>query len=271
MPYVQSSDLNIFYEVIDTTSPSCTDVQTIVFHHGIGADPGIWRDWLPFLIDHFRVVIFDMRGYGRSVNPNHKIEYSLDIMTQDVLRVIDAQGGGSVHLVGESIGGTIGLNFAIRYPDRIKSLTVSNGGHVGSSIERVNLWQETIDDRGIKAWSDEFMANRFYPESLSAEKSAWFASKQETWTRDGILNPIRVLVNTNLLNELKHIDCEVLIMHPDKSPFIPVGVSVDLFQHLKTARLQVFAHAKHGLPYSHSSQCAQMLRHFLEEIERRKN
>lgn len=266
MPYAQTSDIKIYYEVIDLTSPSCLEPQTIVFHHGIGADPGIWRDWLPLLIDRYKVVVFDMRGYGRSVDANKNISYSLNILTDDVLSVIDAVGAGKVHLVGESIGGTIGLHFAIQHPERINTLTISNGGHVGSSIERVNAWQETIDTKGIKVWSDEFMENRFYPGALSAEKHTWFSSKQESWTREGILNPIRVLVQTNLKDQLKDIECNVLIMHPDQSPFIPVGVSVDLFQHLKKARLQVFSHSKHGLPFSHSSQCAQLLRQFLQEM-----
>ena len=135
MPYAQTSDIKIYYEVIDLTSPSCVEPQTIVFHHGIGADPGIWRDWLPLLIDRYKVVIFDMRGYGRSVDADKNITYSLNILTDDVLNVIDEVGADKVHLVGESIGGTIGLHFAIQYPERINTLTISNGGHVGSSIE----------------------------------------------------------------------------------------------------------------------------------------
>jgi pimeloyl-ACP methyl ester carboxylesterase len=58
----------------------------------------------------------------------------------------------------------------------------------------------------------------------------------------------------------------VLLMHGDSSPFIPVPVMTDLKARLKEARLQVFAHARHGLPFSHGRQCAATLRAFLAEV-----
>jgi pimeloyl-ACP methyl ester carboxylesterase len=266
MSFIETSDINIFYEIIEPTQHHLKNPETIVFHHGIGADPGIWRDWLPNLIDQYRVVLFEMRGYARSVDAKGKLNYSLEILTKDILNLIDGLGLNKIHLVGESIGGTISLNFAIQHSERVKTLTVCNGGHVGSSIERIATWQDIIDQKGIKGWSEEFMQNRFFPDALTNEKRAWFANKQESWTKEGILNPARVLAQTNLLNRLKEISCEVLIMHPDKSPFIPVGIAVDLFQNLRNARLQVFSHSKHGLPFSHSKQCSELLRKFLVEV-----
>jgi len=56
-----------------------------------------------------------------------------------------------------------------------------------------------------------------------------------------------------------------LLMHGDSSPFIPVSVMADLKSKLPDARLQVFARAKHGLPFSHAAACAQTLRRFLDE------
>ena len=49
----------------------------------------------------------------------------------------------------------------------------------------------------------------------------------------------------------------------------PPPVLADLKARLPDARLQVFAAARHGLPFSHATQCAQVLRGFLEEIDAR--
>jgi pimeloyl-ACP methyl ester carboxylesterase len=57
----------------------------------------------------------------------------------------------------------------------------------------------------------------------------------------------------------------VLLLHGDSSPFIPVSVMADLKSRLPDARLQVFAHARHGLPFSHAKECARVLRGFLED------
>ena len=265
MPYAESSGAKIHYEVFNAVAPWERRRETIVLHHGIGADPGMWAQWLPILTERYRVVRFDMRGYGRSHIPPPDFPWTLDLLTRDVLAVADAAGAERMHLVGESMGGTIGLECAIKYPSRIATLTVSNGGHVGASIERVHEWQRTIDEQGIKAWSDEFMSQHFHDGALDESRRAWYADRQESWKRESILNAIRVLVGTDLRPQLQSVKCPVLIMHPDGSPFIPVNVAVDLYRCLANARLQVFANTRHGLPFSHAKACARLLREFLDE------
>lgn len=264
MPYAESSAANIFYEVFDSAAAWETRRETIIFHHGIGADSGMWAEWLPILTERYRVVLFDMRGYGRSHIPPPDFDWSLDLFSRDILAVADAVGAQRFHLLGESIGGTIGLDCAIKHPSRVATLTVSNGGHVGASIERVHAWQRQLDEQGIKAWSDEFMSNRFYDGALDETRRSWYAGRQESWTRDSILNALGVLVGTDLRPQLQEVKCPVLIMHPDDSPFIPVGVAVDLYQRLANARLQVVANSRHGLPFSHAKACARVLREFLD-------
>jgi pimeloyl-ACP methyl ester carboxylesterase len=72
-----------------------------------------------------------------------------------------------------------------------------------------------------------------------------------------------VLVGTDLRPQLGSVRCPVLLMHGDTSPFIPVNVMVDMHHRLLDSRLQVFAHARHGLPFSHARRCAETLREFL--------
>lgn len=264
MPYAESSGAKIHYEVFDAVAPWEKRRETIIFHHGIGADPAMWTEWLPALTERYRVVRFDMRGYGQSHIPPPDFRWSLDLLSCDVLAVADAVGVERIHLVGESMGGTIGLDCAIKYPSRVATLTVSNGGHVGASIEGVQAWQRTIDEQGIKAWSDEFMANRFHDGALDESRRAWYANKQESWKRESILNALRVLVGTDLRPKLRDVTCPVLLMHPDGSPFIPVDVVVDLYHRLANVRLQIFANARHGLPFSHAKTCARALREFLD-------
>src|ERR1700749_672895 len=91
------------------------------------------------------------------------------------------------HLVGESIGGTIGLAATLARPDRIATLTVSNGGHLGASIQRVDEWRRQLDELGVKGWSDIFMRDRFHEDALAPERWAWFAQQQEAWTQNAIL------------------------------------------------------------------------------------
>lgn len=258
MPYAG----DIHYEAIDGASSASR--PTIIFHHGIGASANVWDAWLPQLLDRYRVVRFDMRGYGRSRIPGPEFKWTLDGFVDDLLGVADAVAAERAHFVGESIGGTIVLRAAVRQPERVTTLTVSNGADVGAPLQKVHAWQKQIDDRGIKAWSDQFMRDRFYDDALTPEQWQAYAAAQEAWTRDSILNALSVLVGTDLRNDMPSIECPVLLLHGDSSPFIPVRVMVEMHERLPDSRLQVFAHAKHGLPYSHGTACSALLRKFLD-------
>lgn len=263
MPYADTAHGSLYYEVADVVAPWQQPVETIIFHHGIGADPGVWADWLPVLASRYRLVRFEMRGYGRSHIPPADFAWSLELLADDVFAVAEAVGVDRFHLVGESIGGTIALLCAIRGAARVATLTVSNGAHLGGSIKRADLWKRTIEERGIKGWSDQFMDDRFYPGAIDPARYAWFARQQEKWSRDSILNALSVLVGTDMRSELGRIACPVLLLHGDSSPFIPVAVMAELQSLLPGSRLKVFPRARHGLPFSHGRECAETLREFL--------
>jgi pimeloyl-ACP methyl ester carboxylesterase len=263
MSYVETSTGSLHYEVIDRVAPWEPKRDPILFHHGIGASAGIWTEWIAALADRHPIVTFDMRGYGRSHIPAADARWSLEQFIADVFAVADAAGLPRFHLVGESIGGTIGLAATLARPERIATLTVSNGGHLGASIQRVDEWRRQLDERGVKAWSDIFMRDRFHDDALSPERWAWFAAQQEAWTPNSILNALAVLVGTDLSPQLSHIRCPVLLLHPDGSPFIPAAVAAEMHRLLPNAQLTVFGHSRHGLPFSHGPACAALLRSFL--------
>jgi pimeloyl-ACP methyl ester carboxylesterase len=205
-----------------------------------------------------------MRGCGRSHIPAADFAWSLDLLVEDLFAVADAAGLQRFHLVGESIGGTIALAAALAKPDRIATLTVSNGAHIGASIQAVEGWRRQLDDGGVKAWSDAFMPHRFHDDALSAEQRAWFAAQQEQWPRDSILDALAVLIGTDLSQRLKEIACPVLLLHPDGSPFIPVSVMAELHRLSPDSELNVIGRSRHGLPFSHAAQCSSLLRTFLD-------
>jgi pimeloyl-ACP methyl ester carboxylesterase len=264
MPLATTRHGSLHYEIVDQVAPSRAPREAILFHHGIGASAGIWMGWFPALADAHRLVSFDMRGYGRSHIPAADFAWSLDLMVEDLFAVADAAGLRRFHLVGESIGGTVALAAALAQPQRIATLTVSNGAHLGASIQRVEAWRRQLDEDGVKAWSDAFLRDRFHDDALSTEQRAWFAAQQEKWPRDSILNALRVLIGTDLSSRLKDITHPTLLLHPDGSPFIPVPVMAELHRLLPDAELNVIGHSRHGLPYSHATLCASLLRAFLD-------
>jgi pimeloyl-ACP methyl ester carboxylesterase len=87
---------------------------------GMGVGANGWLPQVDALMSHYQCVSFDNRGYGLS-QPTAK-ELTLDMMADDVLALMDAQGWQSAHLVGHSIGGLIALYAAHRARERVRSL-----------------------------------------------------------------------------------------------------------------------------------------------------
>lgn len=268
MPLAPTQHGSLYYDVIDRVAPWEQKRDPILFHHGIGASSDIWTEWIAAVAERHPIVTFDMRGYGRSMIPPLDFGWSLDLFIADIFAVADAASLKRFHLVGESIGGTIALAATLARPERIATLTVSNGGHLGASIQRVDEWRRQLEEGGIKVWSDIFMRDRFHEDALSPERWAWFAGQQEAWTPNSVLSALAVLVGTDLAPQLPQIRCPVLLLHPDGSPFIPVAVAAEMHRLLPNSRLNVFGPARHGLPFSHGAQCAALLRSFLDRPHR---
>jgi pimeloyl-ACP methyl ester carboxylesterase len=267
MSRVSIPDCVLDYTLTDLTLPWVSDVATIVLHHGLGACQDIWTEWLPALVDRYRVLRFDMRGHGRSSQPSPGVHLDMERLTDDLFAVMDAAGIARAHLVGESIGGTIVLNAALRAPERVARLAISNGTHLGASIDAARDWKDIMDTHGVAGWSAHMMKRRFFDDELSAPAWRWYEAQQGRASPDVLLQALEALVATDLTGQLGEISSPVLLIHPDSSPFIPVATMADLKNGLPNARLHVIGDAKHGLPFSHARECASILRRFLDEGE----
>ena len=138
--------------------------RPVVFHHGVGASLDIFAEWMPLVAARHPVVRFDMRGFGRSVVPPESHEWTMPELIADLLDVAEtAFGTGPVHVMGESIGGTIALAAALRHASRFASVAMSNAAINGGQIGYAPGWRAEIARVGIEGWSKRLMDMRFAP------------------------------------------------------------------------------------------------------------
>ena len=255
------------WTMTDLTPPWVEAPETVVMHHGVGANRHVFDGWLPALIGAYRVLRFDMRGHGASL-ASEGGALDLQTLSGDLFAVMDAAGVEQAHLVGESIGGTIVLDAALRLPARVRTLTVSNGAHLGASIQSAAGWRQIIAARGMAGWSAHMMEARFHPGAISAAQWQWFEAQQATACPHTVLALLAALVGADLVDQLPGLVPPLLLLHPDGSPFIPVAVMADFHARVPGSRLHVIGHARHGLPFSHAKVCADLLLGFLQEHSR---
>ena len=106
--------------------PNFTSRAIIVIVHGLGAHGGIFGNLVEFLCERgFAVYALDLRGHGRSagqrgyINSWSEFRQDLDIFLQ---LIATKEPNLSLFLLGQSLGGTIALDYALRYGDRLQGL-----------------------------------------------------------------------------------------------------------------------------------------------------
>lgn len=253
----------IYFNLVDITPPWVEEPETILFHHGVGAISDVYADWIPVLGGRYRILRYDMRGMGRSADGARNDTLSFESAVDDALKVADAAGVEKLHFVGESFGGTVVLVAGLRHPDRFRTLTVSNASHLGSTIRNIGEWESKLNNEGGAAWSAMMMTDRFFDDALSPEKRAWYEAQQASHPKESIIAGLHTLVAADLRDRLSSLDIPVLLLHGDASPFVTVDMTADLHMRLPKSELQIFAHARHGLPFSHSRESAEAVRDFI--------
>lgn len=115
MPFTQVSGASLYWK-----RDGREDAPALVLLNSIGTDMDLWDAVLPFLRDHFALLRIDARGHGASrAEPG---DFSMAMLTQDVLAVADAAGFSCFSVAGVSLGGMIAMELALDAPDRIHKL-----------------------------------------------------------------------------------------------------------------------------------------------------
>ena len=108
-------DISLSYEEYGEGEP-------LIFLHGNGDDRSYFSGQIPYFSESFHVIAPDTRGHGKT--PRGTAPFTLSQFADDLLAFLDEHGWRRVHLVGFSDGGNIALLFALRYPERLRSLVI---------------------------------------------------------------------------------------------------------------------------------------------------
>jgi 3-oxoadipate enol-lactonase len=113
MPSVENLGAEIYWDELGDGPP-------VLLIMGLGCASGLWHRTRPALAARFRTIAVDNRGVGKSSRPPGP--YPIALMASDAAAVLDAAGAASAHVFGVSMGGMIAQEFALQYPDRVRSL-----------------------------------------------------------------------------------------------------------------------------------------------------
>lgn len=135
------------------------DAPAVVFSNSLGTDLRLWDEIRPMLPADLRIVRYDKRGHGLTTCPAPP--YSMGGLVADAERLMDHLGLREAVFVGLSIGGMIAQGLAVKRPDLVRAMVISN---TAAKIGTVEMWDARIAavrKGGIEALADAVMERWF--------------------------------------------------------------------------------------------------------------
>ena len=150
--FAEVSNTRLYYEIVGRGHP-------LVLVHGFSLNTKMWDDQFEVFAKRFKVIRYDVRGFGKSALPTVGKDYS---HTKDLKALLNQLGIEYAYVVGLSMGGVIALDFALEYPEATKALILAD-----SSIYGFREWS--------KFWSefDESILKEAKENGVEAAKEVW--------------------------------------------------------------------------------------------------
>ena len=267
MPFVHATDgTRIHYEV--TGKSGATPVLMI---QGLGASKNAWNLQRIAMATRFRIISFDNRGAGRSDKPTEP--FTLEQMADDALAVLDAAGIETAHVVGASMGGVISQIVAVKFPHRVRSLTLvctACRNHPWRQ-ELLQSWAKTAADKGMIEVGKEAAQWVMSPRSFRRLVPAftWMGPLAALRPRHSFVSQIDAILNTreDLVDQLSTITAPTMVIVGNQDILTPRGDSEEIAERIPNAELVVISGAAHGLMMEHSSTFNRILIEFLQRTE----
>jgi pimeloyl-ACP methyl ester carboxylesterase len=229
MPTIRANDLEIGYERLGAGPP-------LILLHGAGSSARVdFAAQVPSLSSAFGLVFPDARGHGATRwDPTRG--FRGEWLVDDLEALVDALGLGTFHLAGFSMGAMTALGFAVRQPERVRTLVVA-----AITIEReprASVARRLLD-----------------PDRIERDEPAWAAQVarrhdrvqgRDAWRR--LLPAIAADVAVQPLltaPELRSVTAPTLVICGDRDPMAPVHQVARLARQVRDGRLLVVPDCGH--------------------------
>ena len=215
----------------------------IVFIHGVGLDHNIWDPQ----INEFdnTVLIYDILGHGRT--PLNKEKISFDDFSDQIIDLIDELKFSKIHLIGFSIGSLIARNFATRFSDRLKSLTL-----LCSIFNRSDNEQKIVNERFEQTKKDKKLTkdalNRWFNKDF-IEKNPLISDKifsiLNNNNMDNFIKVYSLFVNHKDNEKFENINVKTLVMTGEGDLGSTPEMSDNLSKKIKNSEVKIIPVGKH--------------------------
>jgi 3-oxoadipate enol-lactonase len=166
MPRIKVNGIEIYYEL---HGPE--DAGVLVLSNGVLMSTASWAFQTSVLAQHHRLLLYDCRGMWQSKHPPGP--YTMELHADDLAALLEGLGIDRAHIGGTSYGAEVSMAFALKYPERTRSLVVTSAVSQLDPLLRglADIWIEAA-----RAHDAERLFQAVYPLTFS---EGWIAANQE--------------------------------------------------------------------------------------------
>lgn len=258
--------LQMYYEVAGEGHP-------VVFVHAGVADHRLWDEQVAAFAEKYKVVRFDLRGFGKTEPVDN--EYT---NRGDILALLDHLGIQRAHFVGCSMGGGFSMDITVRHPERVSSLVMVCSGPPGLWLDFTEppIFQEADDAVEAQQWDRALeLQTRAWVDGVgrtAAEVDPVFRAKAIEMNRVALSHAAKGL-GKNLPSEppyagerLEEIEVPVLLVLGEYDTPYSAAAAEIMMQRIKNCRQALIKNTAHLPSLERPAEFNQIVLDFLEGV-----
>ncbi|MBF6600726.1 MAG: alpha/beta fold hydrolase [Dehalococcoidia bacterium] len=269
MPHADSrgAAARIYYEAHGSGPP-------LLLISGFGSNATVYWANIPRLSERFRVIVMDPRGSGRSdVTPG---PYTMQLLADDCVAVLNACGVHAAHLLGTSMGGMIAQHVALGHPERVRGLVLActtPGGahHVLPPPEHLAVFvaaAEIADAVEAVRATYRLHYSDLYAAAHDAEIVARSrANERLRSTPEGRAAQLAAVQAHDTFDLLPSITAPTLVAHGERDGIVPVENGRSIAARIPGARLRTWADGRHLFFVEFADEFNEAVISFLDEAD----
>ncbi len=258
MPTVSVNSSELYYQESGSGYP-------LILLHGLGSSGDDWWFQTPAFSPHFRVVLPNLRGHKQSSALRGPI--SVYTLAADIARLMEALEIPQAHVLGLSLGGTVGQVLAIDFPEKVNKLILVN--------TFARLWPTSL--REMYTLARRVVVSRFLPPVTTARVVArdlfprpdQAALRAEVLRRIGVndVTSYRQLMNTirrfDSRSRLDRIKAPTLLITGDRDAVVPRGCQQQLVRGIRKVQWHIVRDSGHATPVDQPEEFNKTVLNFL--------
>jgi 3-oxoadipate enol-lactonase len=244
-------------------------LPVVVLVHALATRSEIWGYQLPVLTNRFRLLTYDIRGHGESQAAGDSC-CSFPLLASDLDSLLDHLTIQRAAFVGLSIGGMIGQQFALNYPEKLWGLVLCSTGSVTDDKAKAIL-EERIGKVRVEGLHGQvastlkrWFTNRFVEEAPNTME--WVSDLILSTSPEGYIGCCRALQGLDLTTQLARIRTRTLLVPGGEDPAFPEKSSRLIQDQIPKSELTVLRGAAHLGCVEHAHAFNEILLSFLARI-----